>query len=503
MCGAVAFPLWLDSMPTVHPYTLLEQLLLSASQCAQLCMRRSCIAMVHNADQECHLVVGEGHVSPPSALFRCCVEVPITNVALGKPCSASSVYANYPPSEATNGIFQEVGKFFHSSNTKPFPFLVVDLGTLYAIEAVMLMPRLTTYADRFKDIEIRAGVTEEKGPDFSSYTLLAHFPGPAPNPVTWMVKNLTETVQGRYVSVQRATTTGDNYLEITELRIAVLLLAATAMAQPEPILNIAGSLTGSVGGQSSRFTTVVAPLPDPAENAPPSPDTSVPAGQGGLLSSVLGGQSGGLLEGLLGGDGLVGGLVSGLVGPLLSGGGLLSGVLGGGNGGLLSSVLGGGSASGLGIGVSGAVGQVGDVVTCVLSQLLGQVGGLLDQILGPVLGALGLQSNTADAADVVASIIKGITSGNVNLQDIAKLISDGVLKINDVARLIAAEVLDFASFAQLVAGKIISPQALAALLSMGSINVQVLQSLVSNGIISFLLSAQIQASAAAMSVASQ
>ncbi|KAF2348691.1 hypothetical protein FHG87_020551 [Trinorchestia longiramus] len=68
--------------------------------------------------------------------------------------------------------------------------------------------------------------------------------------------------------------------------ISVLLLAAAAMAQPqpEPLLNSVLGSDGLLGGLLG-------------------------SGGNGLLSGVLGGPgAGGLLEGVLGGDGLVGGL---------------------------------------------------------------------------------------------------------------------------------------------------------------------------------------------------
>lgn len=126
-------------------------------------------------------------------------------------------------------------------------------------------------------------------------------------------------------------------------------------------------------------------------------------GSTGMDSGVSGGGGGGLLGGLLGGGGGGGG---GLLGGLLggggggssgsgSGGGLLGGLLGGGGqGGLLGSLLGGGGQGGLLGNLLGGGGQGG-----LLGTLLGGggsgglLGGLLggnSSLLGSLLGGQGL-----------------------------------------------------------------------------------------------------------------
>ncbi|KAF2368876.1 Galactose-binding domain-like [Trinorchestia longiramus] len=209
MYGAASFPFWLNSTPVFDPYEQIE-LQLSIIQCAQYCLRRQyCLAMMHNADKKCRLVVGEGPPSPSSMLLRCCTQVPLTNVALNKVGRPSSALT--PPGAANDGIFTNSSNLFHSDSTEQFPFLVLDLGATYTIEALAFMPRLDTLDDRFRDIEIRAELTDVAGPDFSSYTLLAHFPGPAPDPVTWVEKSLMPHVEGRFVSVQRAAPDGTSW----------------------------------------------------------------------------------------------------------------------------------------------------------------------------------------------------------------------------------------------------------------------------------------------------
>ncbi|XP_047735734.1 uncharacterized protein LOC125177637 [Hyalella azteca] len=138
-----------------------------------------------------------------------------SNVALGKPTRASSVlYPDNYAARATDGKFDSI---FHS-DTEAKPYLVVDLGAAFSIESVRVMPRLDFNSSRFMGVEVRTGLTQVQGPDFTSYTRLALFPGPAYLPTTWFTQNLTQPVAGRYVSVQRTAEPG-GLLEITELEV--------------------------------------------------------------------------------------------------------------------------------------------------------------------------------------------------------------------------------------------------------------------------------------------
>ncbi|XP_047736291.1 uncharacterized protein LOC125177838 [Hyalella azteca] len=157
--------------------------------------------------------------TPSSLLLQCCAPVPLRNVALGKPSRSSSEFSSdFLPQRANDGVFTQPSNIFHSLANDTLPFLVIDLGLEYVIEAVALMPRLVTYGTRFEDIEIRTGLTYVLGPDFSTYTLLALFPGPSPNPVTWVTTNLTVPVLGRYITVRRMAAPGEP-LEVSELMV--------------------------------------------------------------------------------------------------------------------------------------------------------------------------------------------------------------------------------------------------------------------------------------------
>ncbi|KAF2369017.1 hypothetical protein FHG87_000240 [Trinorchestia longiramus] len=167
--------------------------------------------------------------------------------------------------------------------------------------------------------------------------------------------------------------------------ISVLLLVAAAMAQPqpEPLLDSVLGSSGLLGGLLGS------------------------SGGSGLLSGVLGsGGAGGLLEGVLGGDGLVGGLVSGLVGPLLGGGG---------GSGILSSVLGGvtgnGATAGITSGVAGAAGQL--VVRDLINRGLMTVKDLLKFL--------------SNGAIKINGLIQLVRENVVSMQDIQALISAGLL----------------------------------------------------------------------------
>ncbi|XP_047737456.1 uncharacterized protein LOC125178230 [Hyalella azteca] len=215
LAAAAADPLWLDKI--LHAD--FSSLQLSANQCVQLCVRRSCLYVVHDAEHGCQMVTGGAALATPnSLLLRCCFQAPLVNVALGKPTRASSVLNSFLPGHSNDGVFLNSSNFFSSLN-EIRAFLVIDLQQEYAIEAVALMPRLKNFgSNRFKYIEIRAGLTNVTGPDFSSYTLLALFPGPAPDPGIWVTKNLTTPVLGRFISLQRTAVLAD-YLEAAELMV--------------------------------------------------------------------------------------------------------------------------------------------------------------------------------------------------------------------------------------------------------------------------------------------
>ncbi|KAF2358168.1 Coagulation factor 5/8 C-terminal domain [Trinorchestia longiramus] len=155
-------------------------------------------------------------------IFSCCSEAPINPKTVTRPglsVRASTVWAAHSgPENAIDG--RNSSAYFGKEDE--LPFLEVDLGEVFTIASVRLLPRKVVYGTgRFKNISVRAGLTQVSGPDFSSYEELALFPGPPPNPWGWLEHRLSEPVNGRYVAIQRIATTGESYLEMNEFEVLV------------------------------------------------------------------------------------------------------------------------------------------------------------------------------------------------------------------------------------------------------------------------------------------
>ncbi|XP_064098666.1 uncharacterized protein LOC135209825 [Macrobrachium nipponense] len=81
------------------------------------------------------------------------------------------------------------------------PFWIIDLGEIRDVYEVRILPH--EYGSFFSNIEIRLGMNLLTTGNFSSYVLLATYPGP----YTWSdmvyLSCYSEGVPGRYLSVQK------------------------------------------------------------------------------------------------------------------------------------------------------------------------------------------------------------------------------------------------------------------------------------------------------------
>eukprot|EP00121_Abeoforma_whisleri_P007365 Awhi_evm1s6723 len=85
--------------------------------------------------------------------FKTCAEISNSNVALGKPVTASSIYGSYPPSKLTDG---SISTFAHTLKDHA-PWFEIDLEREYNVQEIIIYNRQNCCQSRIRDFVLSVG----------------------------------------------------------------------------------------------------------------------------------------------------------------------------------------------------------------------------------------------------------------------------------------------------------------------------------------------------------
>lgn len=200
-----------------HTVMQTSRQLSSVTLCGAACMRQDwCNLWCRDPPTTCLLtsliVSGSYQPSEPYGARTCYTRSRGLDMAYGANITSSPPYNEKKiPANLVNGfhtgIIQSLALVVDISNTTGDAWFLLDLGDTRTVSEVMLVAQLRSSYDnggkvsRFRDVEVKVGDVQESG-DFTSYTLLGTFQGPALRGERVTLRP-PAPLEGRYVSIQK------------------------------------------------------------------------------------------------------------------------------------------------------------------------------------------------------------------------------------------------------------------------------------------------------------